>query len=369
MVSSNPFRRTLPRLATLAMVTLAVATLGLSSCSSGTSSAVPAGNLGAASTPLSYYSLTGDVDLIHDPAIIRQGSTYYVLSTDGGQAGGNLPIFCSSDKVAWKRCGQVFTSIPTSITSMAGFSGVTSLWAPDVSYFNGLYHVYFTASVFGSKTSMIGLATSPTMNPTDQNYAWTYQGVVLQSGSGTPYNSIDSNIMLDTDTNGNLTHVWMTFGSFYGGIYQYEINPTTGKLSTTNTTLVQLATRPGVTNNPIEGPTLVKHNGYYYLFASFDYCCNSPYTSDNYKIAVGRGSSPQGPFLDQNGTPMLSGGGTIILAGSGEFIAPGGEDVIIDPTNGDLITFHALSTNQNGLDYLFVKSLTWPNDWPVIGIN
>jgi hypothetical protein len=26
-----------------------------------------------------------------------------------------------------------------------------------------------------------------------------------------------------------------------------------------------------------------------------------------------------------------------------------------------------LSLAQNGLDYLFVRSLTWVNDWPVIG--
>jgi hypothetical protein len=64
---------------------------------------------------------------------------------------------------------------------------------------------------------------------------------------------------------------------------------------------------------------------------------------------------------------MLQGGGTILLATSGEFTAPGGESVLIDPTDGDLITFHALSNNQNGLDYLFVNQLTWPSDWPVIG--
>jgi hypothetical protein len=64
---------------------------------------------------------------------------------------------------------------------------------------------------------------------------------------------------------------------------------------------------------------------------------------------------------------MLQGGGTVILATSGEFTAPGGESVYTDATNGDLITFHALANNQNGLDYLFVNQLTWPNNWPLIG--
>ena len=63
---------------------------------------------------------------------------------------------------------------------------------------------------------------------------------------------------------------------------------------------------------------------------------------------------------------MLNGGGTILLSSSGVYDAPGGESVYIDPTDGDLIAFHALAVQQNGLDYLFVNSITWPNDWPQI---
>jgi beta-xylosidase len=55
----------------------------------------------------------------------------------------------------------------------------------------------------------------------------------------------------------------------------------------------------------------VARNGYYYLFVSMDYCCNPSYLTDNYKEAVGRATSPHGPFVDMSGTPMLSGGGTV----------------------------------------------------------
>lgn len=364
MYFASLFRRTGRAARCCAFLTLAAASLWLSSCSSGTT---PGSSINLVTSPLSVYSLLGDVGLIHDPAIIRQGSNYYVLSTDGGQAGGFLPMFCSSDKINWKRCSQVFTTIPASLSAALG-STVTSLWAPDISYFNGLYHVYFTASVFGTNKAVMGLATSPTMNPTDPTYSWTYQGIVLQSpADGSGYNDIDANILVDTDSSGNLTHVWLTYGSFFNGIAQREINPATGQLLLPQSTApTQLATRPGVAGNPIEGPSLVKHNGYYYLFVSLDACCNSNFTTDTYKIAVGRGTSPQGPFIDMSGNPMLMGGATVLLQTAGEFTAPGGEDVLIDPANGDLIAFHALSNTQNGYDYLFVKSLTWPNDWPVI---
>jgi arabinan endo-1,5-alpha-L-arabinosidase len=82
---------------------------------------------------------------------------------------------------------------------------------------------------------------------------------------------------------------------------------------------------------------------------------------------VGRGTSPHGPFLDESGTPMLNGGGTILLQGNSTWAGPGGQTAYIDPTDGDLIVFHALNLQQNGLGYLFVRSLTFKNGWPVIG--
>ena len=314
------------------------------------------------------FALKGDVSLVHDPSIISENGKYYVLSTDPGQSGqvGFLPILCSPDKLTWTRCGQVFSTLPASVQGYFAPAILTSLWAPDVSFFNGLYHVYFAASTFGSNKSMIGLATSPTMDPTSPNYGWTSQGIVLSSTTTSDFNAIDPSIWVDSDANGNTTHVWMSYGSFWNGIFQQEIDPASGLPSQSNTAVTQLATRPGVPNNPIEGSNMVKHNGFYYLFASFDYCCATPASQSNYKIAVGRSTSPQGPFLDMNGTSMLNGGGTILMEGGTTWGAPGGSTVLIDPVHGDLITYHALNLQQNGLDYLFVDSLTWPNDWPVI---
>jgi arabinan endo-1,5-alpha-L-arabinosidase len=189
---------------------------------------------------------------------------------------------------------------------------------------------------------------------------------VLQSYASDNFNAIDPSVLVDTDSTGTVTHVWMTYGSFWGGIYERELDPVTGKLSTTNTAITNLATRPAVTYDPIEGSSLVKHNGFYYLFVSFDYCCSNPISSADYKIAVGRSTSPNGPFVDQSGTAMTNGGGSILLSSGQLWTAPGGQTVYIDPVGGDLITFHALSVAQNYLDYLFVEPITWVSDWPQI---
>jgi arabinan endo-1,5-alpha-L-arabinosidase len=135
----------------------------------------------------------------------------------------------------------------------------------------------------------------------------------------------------------------MTYGSYRIGIKQQQLDPSTGKPMAANQTIYSLATRPGVLYDPIEGTSLVHKDTYYYLFASFDDCCNPNPNLDSYRVMVGRSTSRHGPFTDMNGTPMMQGGGTQLIAGNGTtWNAPGGETVSLDPQNGDLITFHAL---------------------------
>jgi arabinan endo-1,5-alpha-L-arabinosidase len=311
--------------------------------------------------PLTDYEFTGDTSPVHDPSVIRQGSTYYVFSTDASSSqGGFIPIRCSTDKIAWSGCGYVFTALPSWISSAV--PQATDIWAPDVSYFNGLYHVYYAVSSFGSNVSAIGLVTNSTLDSTDPSYQWNDQGLILQSSSSDDFNAIDPSILVDTGGS-----VWLSYGSFWTGIYQQQIDPATGQIGSGSATYHLAERASDVANDPIEGASLVYENGYYYLFVSWDYCCESNPAQSNYKIVVGRGTSPNGPFTDESGVDMATGGGTILLQGDSNWAGPGGQTAYIDATDGDLIVFHALSLSQNGLDFLFVRSLTWFNDWPVIG--
>jgi len=314
----------------------------------------------AAATPLTTYEFTGDTSPVHDPSIIRQGSTYYVFSTDGGIQSGYIPIRCSTDKIAWSACGYVFSAMPSWVASTV--PAATNIWAPDISYFNGTYHLYYAVSTFGSQVSAIGLATTPTMDQTNAAYKWTDQGAILTSTTGANYNAIDPNILADTDGS-----VWLTYGSYWSGIFQQQIDPATGKILPGM--VYYLAERASsVPGDPVEGSSLVHKGSYYYLFVSWDACCNTDPATDNYKIVVGRGTSPHGPFLDESGADMLAGGGTILLQGDGmNWSAPGGQTAYLDATGGDLIVFHALRVTANYGDYLFVRTLSFDTGWPVIG--
>jgi arabinan endo-1,5-alpha-L-arabinosidase len=316
-----------------------------------------------AAGPLTTYEFTGDTSPVHDPSIIRQGSTYYVFVTDpAGPVSGYLPIRCSTDKIAWTGCGYVFSAMPSWVATTV--PGATNIWAPDISYFNGSYHLYYAVSVFGTQESAIGLVTTPTLDQTDPNYKWTDQGMILASSVGGNYNAIDPNILVDTDGS-----IWMTYGSYWNGIFQQQIDPATGEIMAGTT--YHLAERAAsVAGDPVEGASLVHKGSYYYLFVSWDTCCDANPVNDNYKIAMGRSTSPHGPFLDENGVDMAAGGGTILLQGDGiNWSAPGGETVYLDSTGGDLIVFHALRIADNYNDYLFVRTITFDTGWPVIGTS
>ena len=342
-----------------------LAALGASVCLLSACGSLVVGSLSyapGADAVLASYPLTGDTAWMHDPSLMRQGNTYYVFTSDfpAPTAAGYLPIHCSADKIAWTACGAVFQRMPAWIA--APVPGATCLWAPDISYFNGLYHLYYAASTAGSQQSAIGLATNATLDPSDQAYRWVDRGPVLASRPGDDFNAIDPNILVDSDGS-----VWLTYGSYWSGIKQRQIDPATGMLATTDTKRYDLATRPGVPDDAIEGASLVRHGAYYYLFVSVDHCCDASAATDDYKQAVGRSASPHGPFVDTQGTPMMNGGGTVIIDGSGGWNAPGGGTAQVDATSGEsVIAFHALKMSEQGAPHLWVKSLSWQNDWPAV---
>jgi arabinan endo-1,5-alpha-L-arabinosidase len=315
------------------------------------------------SNALTGYGLTGDVSPVLDPSIMRQGSTYYAFSTDvaGFPSDGHLPIHCSQDKMNWTPCGNVFPqAIPAWVSNRV--PGIAGLWAPDISYFNGLYHVYYCGSTMGSNQTAIGVATNTTLDPNDPAYQWVDRGPVLESHPGDDFNALDPTILVDRDGS-----VWLTYGSYWTGIKQRQIDPQTGMLLTSNPTRYDLATRPGVPHNPIEGASLVRHGDYYYLFVSLDYCCASTLAQDNYKEAVGRSASAHEGFVDEDGTPMLEGGGTMLLQGNSQWNAPGGGTAYIDASTGEsLLIFHAQNLAKGGIPYQWIKTLDWVNDWPVL---
>ena len=116
-------------------------------------------------------SAHGDSEFVHDPSLIKEGETWYLFSTTTGRkADGEIPVRCSQDLHEWKRCGNVFDHIPNWIEQES--PGTKNLWAPDISFFAGEYHLYYAYSLFGKNTSGIALATNKTLDPHDAKFQW-----------------------------------------------------------------------------------------------------------------------------------------------------------------------------------------------------
>ena len=300
------------------------------------------------------FELDGDIRQVHDPTIIKEGQTYYLFSTRAG-----ISIRCSTDLIRWRLCGDVFAHLPE--WAVKDVPGLRGLWAPDVSYFNGKFHLYYSASTFGSNRSSIGLATTQTLDQASANYRWVDHGKVIGSNSSDDWNAIDPNVVLDEKN-----EPWLAFGSFWGGIKLRKLDQTTGKLSSADQTLYALASRPRTANLPgaIEAPVIIRKNSYYYLFVSFDLCCRGK--DSTYNIRVGRAPRLTGPYMDRSGKLMMEGGGTLVVAGKGRWAGPG-HCAVLQNKEGETLVYHAYDTEWRGISTLRIASLVWDLEgWPRI---
>jgi arabinan endo-1,5-alpha-L-arabinosidase len=280
---------------------------------------------------------------IHDPTVVKTPGGSYIAAYTGE----NIQLKQSSDRTTWRNVGAAFPNGAPWTTSYT--NGDKSLWAPDISYRNGQYYMYYAASSFGSSKSAIFLATSST----GLSGSWTNQGLVLESTASSNYNAIDPNLVVDA-----AGKWWLTFGSFWSGIKIVPLNASTGKPS--SSTLTSIAYRPS-NGNAIEAPFIHYVGGYYYLWVSFDLCCKG--AASTYNIRVGRSKNVNGPYVDKAGVDMMKGGGTQLMSTHGSIHGPGHNAVFTD-TDADVLVYHYYRDNGDAM--MGINLIRYDSGWPVI---
>jgi arabinan endo-1,5-alpha-L-arabinosidase len=323
-----------------------------------------AAGAGAQGPDTAAIELQGEIAPVHDPVIIREGDTYHVYSTGlGNGPGGIIAHRISRDLIHWQKATPPLAALPD--WARRAIPGATNAWAPDIARVNGRYRLYYSISTFGSNRSAIGLLTSATLDPAAPGYGWRDEGVVMMSDRADDYNAIDPNFIADRDG-----RHWLALGSFWTGLKLFALDPATGKLRAGGEKPVSIARRPVPAGAPdaIEAPFVIDHRGWYWLVASYDYCCKG--NASTYYTVIGRSRAVTGPYLGKDDSSMMAGGGTVLLRADlpeqQRYRGPGHAGHFRDADGTDYLVHHAYDRQNTGTPTLRLVRLRWGADgWPV----
>ncbi|RYY29663.1 MAG: arabinan endo-1,5-alpha-L-arabinosidase [Chitinophagaceae bacterium] len=294
--------------------------------------------------------------------MIKEKDKWYLFTTGNG-----INQYTSKDMQTWVKEKPVFREIPAWVKeAMPRYRG-TSMWAPDISFHNGKYYLFYSVSVFGKNISCIGLAVNKTLDSGSKDFKWVDLGMVVQSVPGRDmWNAIDPNLFVDDNDVG-----WLSFGSFWEGLKIVMLkNDFTSPAEPA--TWHTIARRPrdaslpdsSAGNAAIEAPFIYKKDKYYYLFVSWDYCCRGE--KSNYKVVMGRSEKLTGPYLDKSGKSMLDNGGSIIIEGDNKEWFGAGHNAVYTFDGNDYIIYHGYDASDRGRSKLIKKELDWIDGWPVL---
>jgi len=270
-----------------------------------------------------------------------------------------LPTYRSTDLTHWTYVDDALAANPSWVAPSAG------LWAPDVTYSDGLYHLYYTASdtSLPGGGSAVGVLTSS--SPTGP---WTDAGKPVVEPGGTPSNPTSKAWKFDPEVVTSGGHSYIYYGSFFGGVFVREL--TADGMSTVPGTERQIAI-----DNRYEGTFIVKRDGWFYFMGSATNCCSGPLTG--YTVFAARSRSPLGPFLDKDGRSILDSrvGGTPMLYQNGnKWVGTGHNAVVTDFSGQDWVYYHAVDQQDPYVAAhvgstkrpLLADPLDWHDGWPIV---
>ncbi|MBP88440.1 MAG: arabinan endo-1,5-alpha-L-arabinosidase [Planctomycetaceae bacterium] len=234
------------------------------------------------------------------------------------------------------------------------------MWAPDIQLVAGKCYLYYSVSTFGSQRSVIGLAVNATLNRSDPAYRWEDRGLVVESfPDKNDYNAIDPMLLVDAGRG------YLVWGSYWTGIKGTEIDLKTGKPESSQPKAIPIASRSATAPTSIEGAYIVKRDGMYYLFVSWDFCCAREHST--YKVMVRRSKFPLGPYLDDGGRQMTDGGGTLVLMSDTRWRGPG-HNSLLTTEDGEWLVYHVVDARAPDRGRILqLRPIGWRDGWPVVG--
>jgi len=249
---------------------------------------------------------------VHDPSVTKVGSDYYVI-------GSHLSMAKTDDLMNWERVADgvtaanpLFDDVTEALADALGWADANTLWAADIIQLSdGRFYMYYNACRGDAPQSAMGVAVADNIEGPYENVeiflrsGWEADsalepGAVTEGYIADNYdprihpNVIDPHTFYDHQ--GNL---WMTYGSYSGGLYILEMDPDTGLPMPDQGYGKHLI---GGNHSRIEAPYVLysPESEYYYLFSSF----GGLDAGGAYNIRVARSLSPDGPYLDYQGNDV-----------------------------------------------------------------
>jgi xylan 1,4-beta-xylosidase len=222
-----------------------------------------------------------------DPSICRAGSDYYIVNSSFSYYPG-LPLFHSKDLLNWKQIGYAMDRPSQLNLDGAGVS--RGLFAPSISYHNGTF--YIVCTLIDKLGNFVITAKDPTGPWSDP--------VALPEVNG-----IDPSLFFDD--NGQSYILFNSIPpnniSLHDGhrtIRMFAFDAVNMKVVGEEKLLINGGTDMAKKPVWIEGPHLIKKDGWYYLL------CAEGGTGYNHSAVIFRSKSVDGPFESYKNNPILT---------------------------------------------------------------
>ena len=283
-----------------------------------------------------------------DPTVIRTEDGFYLYATQTDKYW--VPIYFSKDLVNWEFKRTAFRN-----ATKPQIPGGGAFWAPEIRHINGKYVLYFSWAKWGDgDASYTAVATS------DSPLGDFVNSKELLTKEDFGSNCIDQFYYEENNKK------YMFVGSF-NGIYVTEL--TDDGLSVKRNENGTPTLKKQVCGKAFEGTNIYKKNGYYYLFASINNCCDGE--RSRYKVVVGRSQDLLGPYLDKSGKDMINNAWELVLEGDGQkFFGPGHNSIIVqDDAGTDWMIYHSYvkENGEVGGRLGMLDRVLWTEDgWPYI---
>ena len=296
---------------------------------------------GRAQSGATYTNPVGDEPVrMGDPFVLQHGPKYYLFGTTSSSEG--FRYYTSTDLVHWQPGGWAYQKTGTSWAD-------SLFWAPEVKFHRGKFYMTYSGRVRGVKPTRMLIALAVSDHPegpyVDLRAPWFDAG----------YSAIDGHIFVDSDGTPYLyfSRNGGQVGYSYGANYGVALSRDLLKLAGEPVKLTE-ADQPWERinwswNRCNEGPTVLKHNGRYYM----TYSANNT-GAPGYGVGYAVADKPLGPWVKSERNPVLASNLEIGVS------SPGHNSITVSPDGKEMFMVyhaHADPVNTRGARVVYIDRM------------